>query len=276
MQKYFVVTDVHSYYDEMIEALNKAGYDKTNTEHIFVSCGDLFDRGPKSKECLDYVLSIPKERRILIKGNHEENLIELIKGKRGFDESDRHNGTYRTMRHLCGTKSTKYENIIKGLKNNVKLKRYLKELIDFYRTEHYIFVHGWYPWDVIEDEDGAGKIKIIENDKERWWRARWMCGFSEWYRIRAILVNHLNITFPNEPTTVCGHWHTSYGHARLHGIGKEFPNKGQRWKGNCCFDPFFDKNIIALDACTALTHMCNCVVLEEPTGVVLYSNNQER
>ena len=273
MQKYFVVTDVHSYYDEMMKALEKAGYDKNNPEHIFVSCGDLFDRGSKSKECLDYVLSIPKSRRIFIKGNHEQNLIDLIKEHRRFDESDRHNGTFKTMRHLCGTKSTKYDNIVKGLKENVKLKRYLKELKDFYRTEHYIFVHGWYPWCVIEDEDGKEKIKIIENDKGRWWKARWMCGFSEWYRIKLIEQECPEIEFPNEPITVCGHWHTSYGHARYRNVGQEFPDKGQRWKGNCCFDPFFAKNLIALDACTALTHMCNCVVLEEPTGTVLYPKN---
>ena len=30
MNKYFVVSDIHGFYDELIEALNTAGYDKNN------------------------------------------------------------------------------------------------------------------------------------------------------------------------------------------------------------------------------------------------------
>lgn len=41
MKKFFVVSDVHGFYDEMIEALNKAGFDKNNKDHVFISCGDL-------------------------------------------------------------------------------------------------------------------------------------------------------------------------------------------------------------------------------------------
>ena len=271
--KYFVVTDVHSYYDEMIEALNKAGYDSNNPEHFFVSCGDLFDRGLKSKECLDYVMSLPKDRRVLIMGNHEQNLIDLIDGSRPFDESDRHNRTLKTMRHLCGNNSTKIENILNGVRENVELKSYLDELVDFYETEHFFFVHGWYPWSIVEEKDGKDIIKIHYANPAKWWKARWMCGFLEWGRIRSILEKYSNVSFPDEKITVCGHCHTSYGHACIHNLGKEFPSKGERWKKHCCFDPFIDKNIIALDACSALTHMCNCVVLEEPSGAIVYVNH---
>lgn len=40
-RKYFIVADVHSYYDEMIKALTEAGFEKNNLDHIFVSLGDL-------------------------------------------------------------------------------------------------------------------------------------------------------------------------------------------------------------------------------------------
>ena len=45
MKKYFVVSDVHGFYDEMKKALDNAGFDIANPDHIFVSCGDLLDRG---------------------------------------------------------------------------------------------------------------------------------------------------------------------------------------------------------------------------------------
>lgn len=40
-RKYFVVSDVHSYYKELMKALNENGFDKDNPSHVFVSCGDL-------------------------------------------------------------------------------------------------------------------------------------------------------------------------------------------------------------------------------------------
>ena len=43
--KYFVVSDVHSFYDAMMNALNKQGFDPENKEHKLIACGDLFDRG---------------------------------------------------------------------------------------------------------------------------------------------------------------------------------------------------------------------------------------
>ena len=43
--KCFIVTDVHSFYDEMMLALDKKGFDKDNPNHVFISLGDLLDRG---------------------------------------------------------------------------------------------------------------------------------------------------------------------------------------------------------------------------------------
>lgn len=40
-RKYFCVADVHGFYNEMMSALNNAGYDKNNPNHVFCSCGDL-------------------------------------------------------------------------------------------------------------------------------------------------------------------------------------------------------------------------------------------
>ena len=55
-------------------------------------------------------------------------------------------------------------------------------------------------------------------------------------------------------TIVCGHFHTSWGHYYLHNIGSEWD------RSTACFEPFEDKGIIALDACTAYTHKVNCLV----------------
>ena len=53
--KYFITSDIHSFYDEFIEALNKAGYDKNNKDHILIICGDIFDRGTKPLEIYEFL-----------------------------------------------------------------------------------------------------------------------------------------------------------------------------------------------------------------------------
>ncbi len=71
-------------------------------------------------------------------------------------------------------------------------------------------------------------------------------------------------------TIFCGHWHTSWGHAYLHNYGVEFVDDnndptvlfpGTVWPF-ACFDPFIDDGIVAMDACTALSHQVNVVVRE--------------
>ena len=74
--KYFVISDVHSYYYEMIDALNKAGFDPLNENHTLISLGDITDRGVWPNEVINYLMSL--DRKILIRGNHEDLLEELL------------------------------------------------------------------------------------------------------------------------------------------------------------------------------------------------------
>ena len=51
----FAVSDVHGFYNEMIDALDKAGFDRNNPNHLLVSCGDNFDRGPDAVKVYEYL-----------------------------------------------------------------------------------------------------------------------------------------------------------------------------------------------------------------------------
>ena len=97
---YFVVSDVHSFYTPMKRALDEAGYDKDNENHILISLGDIFDRGDESLKMLHFFKSLPKERRILVRGNHELLLADCYR-RGSFCSHDESNGTARTMpRHI--------------------------------------------------------------------------------------------------------------------------------------------------------------------------------
>lgn len=94
--KYFVCSDIHSFYSPMIKALNEKGYDKKNPNHCLIVLGDLFDRGEETIELIDYIKSIPEDRIILIRGNHENSLLKLLKNKFA-SLSDKHNCTVKTL-----------------------------------------------------------------------------------------------------------------------------------------------------------------------------------
>ena len=99
--KYFVVSDIHSFYSELKKALDIAGFNKRNKDHILIVCGDLFDRGPETVELYKSLTSIPKKRCILIKGNHEL-LYEKLLEKKLPESYDFSNHTVDTFCHIAG------------------------------------------------------------------------------------------------------------------------------------------------------------------------------
>ena len=109
-KKYFIVSDVHSFFDEMKEALDQAGYDKDNKSHIIIFNGDIFDRGPKSVEMYKFIKSVPKSRRILIKGNHELLILDALKSDLpGLHDIS--NGTVKTLCQLAKVDDSEFNSL---------------------------------------------------------------------------------------------------------------------------------------------------------------------
>lgn len=249
--KYFVVADVHGFYDEMQTALSAAGFDRNNPNHIFVSCGDLLDRGQQPRECLQFVMSLDPERRILVRGNHEDLMEEAIV-RHAFFTHDISNGTRDTARALTGL--TDDTDVLLEMRTLPLYNSYIRECVNWGETSHYIFVHGWIPCFTCTKmsmyRDQVEYIPIEENwrdvGRRLWESARQYNGMDAW---------GWGVREPDK-TIVCGHWHTSWGHCHLHHDGTEF---GETSK----FTPFIDKGIIAVDACTAYSGFCNCVVLDD-------------
>ena len=96
MPKFFVVSDVHGFYDELLNTLDDAGFDPENTDHYLISCGDNFDRGPQNLEVQKFFIRAP--RTILIRGNHEDLFDWAVRD--GFTMRDIQNGTYQTIQEL--------------------------------------------------------------------------------------------------------------------------------------------------------------------------------
>ena len=242
MNKYFVVSDIHGFYNEMITALVEAGFDYDDERHVFICCGDLFDRGPDALKCLRFVNKLPDERKILIRGNHEDLLMDLL--NRGYYEwYDYHNRTDDTVRQLSVLENDD-SYVYFDIKNNIELKQYYNSLHNYYEMGNYIFVHGYIP--VIDNGSCPEYRPDWRNASYReFGDAAWLNG----YEMYSCGIKETG------KTIVCGHFHTSYGHHFLHGDGPEF---GEGMNSNI----FYEDGFIGLDACTVITGRVNVLVIE--------------
>ena len=271
-KKYFFISDIHGFAPSMRDALTLAGYDKDNSEHILVVLGDIFDRGDDSMEVYDFLRSLPKERRVLVRGNHESLLKELV--KRGQElYHDISNGTYDTLFQIAGIERDYLKkaiwNIIKDTKDdanprsaelkmlaekervhrqlfdNPKLKEILDwidsdEWVNYFELGDFIGVHSWIPCNRY-----TGKpLKDWEKaSREDWEDAMWGDPCEK------LLAGD----YPRGKTIICGHWHASDFHKRVE--GDPF--------GEDNFNLYFGKHCIAIDACTAWSGFCNVLVIDE-------------
>lgn len=239
--KYFISSDIHGFFNEWQNVLNKKGFDLNNPEHKIILCGDLFDRGNQPKEIIEFVLKY-KDKVILIRGNHEDLMEQMIE-RNSSDYGDLCNGTAQTIVDLYPEWQIS-EFDLKKIAKATRLQEVLDMCVDYYETKHYIFVHGWIP--IVENcylYDGDWRTAR----KERWQKARW-ANPVEMYRYE--------IYEPNK-TIVCGHWHCSaLWHEQNLDEYEEFGDKAN-------FEPFITKNMIAIDACTTYSHKVNVIVLED-------------
>ena len=246
MSKIFAVSDIHGFYDELIAALNDAGFDKDNPDHMLVVCGDYFDRGPKPFEVMTYLQSLPN--KVLVKGNHEDLIMDCI--NRGYYLShDVSNGTVRTIIDLAPNAKTfevacsvAYE----------KICDFFSSMVDYYETEHYIFVHAFVP---LSCNDGlpahytrGRKFTKMDNWREasaqQWYQAKW--GNPYLLAEQGLLP---------DKTLVFGHFHTSFAR-------KQYEGKPE-WGEEANFDTYYGDGYIAIDACTAYSKKVNVLVIED-------------
>ena len=258
--KYYVISDIHGFYDEMIDALTEKGYFSDTEPHKLIICGDLLDRGNQVNELCGFVIELLKrDEIILIKGNHEDLLIDLAEEIYKYlpnPQSTFHgtNGTFKTALALANMKPDEVEVYPKNFRNRVLnsvfVKKIVNSMVDYFETEHYIFVHGWIPCkeDYIR---GRGSIysymKGWRSATEKVWAyARWLNGMA--------MQKHG--VYERGKTIVCGHFHTSWGHSVIEGRCSEFGK-------NADFSPYYNDGIIAIDGCTSYTKNVNCIVIED-------------
>ena len=167
MKKLFVVTDIHGHCTLLKAALEKAGYDRRDPEHLLICCGDYFDRGEENKEVLQFFERQP--RAVLLRGNHEDLLLELLRTGKVLPHNYI-NGTMQTLEDFFG----KYfidpvdDSIdFSGKTRTVdRLCEFIDGTVDYFETENYVFVHGWHAGQTPQQRAAA--------TRESWVADRWI------------------------------------------------------------------------------------------------------
>ena len=160
--KYFAISDTHAHHKEMIDSLNKAGFDQSNPDHFLIVVGDITDRGQQAYEHILYLKDlVDKNKAVVLKGNHDNFIIGFLKNTyQGFNWMN--NGLNTTLDDLLHeTKSFEtyciftnkemntttfgeWQRIsIKQIKKELPwLKGWFENLPNYYETKNYVFTHG--------------------------------------------------------------------------------------------------------------------------------------
>ena len=258
---YFVLSDPHGCYTHTMKALRQQGFFGSK-QHKIILCGDLLDRGNEALLLSDFFADLFEEGRLIfVYGNHEILFLSMLQAiaKGGVFEiasgMSHHytNGTWDTALQLSGMTATEAMNAPLALVQRVMQTKFYKILlkngVDYYETEDFIFVHGYIPCTKVE---GTAPPSYTYNPHWRdaspaeWDKARWLNGME--------MAGVHRITEEGK-IIVCGHTHANYGHSYL-------DRKCPQYGSEAIYTTYRREGLIALDGATATTGIVNILKLE--------------
>ncbi len=170
-----VITDLHGCYKEMRELLEKLSYDETID--TLLCLGDTIDRGPAIYEVFEYLRDLKErvgDRCILIRGNHEQMMLDALRGGAMAKKLWRINSGEKTKFSFVHHKHQVSE-----------FKEWYEEMPFFYQNERFIAVHA-----CLADENP------LKNTKETM-----LWGRDTSYQGKLVLTGH---TPYQQPLAICG------------------------------------------------------------------------
>lgn len=126
----FVIGDIHGHYTALIQCLQKAAFDKTQDRLICL--GDVCDRGPQVRECIDELLSI--KNCVYILGNHDEWTLDWAVNK-------------RIAREWMGQGGAETMASYKGIGMSSQHVHFLSNALLWFADHNRLFLHGGFDVD---------------------------------------------------------------------------------------------------------------------------------
>ena len=157
MDKIFAVGDIHGCLDKLISLMAIIDIDLKKDLLVFI--GDYIDRGPDSKEVVDYLIDLGQreDRVVFLKGNHELMLENYLSG------ADRltflYNGGEATLNSYMKNAGQVEANPIPA-----QHLEFFDNLRLYYETEGYIFVHAGLKANIALDEQDERDMLWIRDE----------------------------------------------------------------------------------------------------------------
>lgn len=138
-RKIFAVGDIHGAYEKLVSLLAQLPWSRERDLLVFL--GDYIDRGKGSREVVQYLIDLQKDGGdiVFLIGNHEKLLLDYYSSARDYD--------LRLWRSFGGWETIQsYTNGMGIIGRPAFLPpahlKFFRELLPFYETERYIFVHA--------------------------------------------------------------------------------------------------------------------------------------
>ena len=185
MGRTLVMSDIHGMADELFLLLDGIRYKHTADRLIVL--GDYIDRGPNSKDILDYFIKLKKvagKKLVLLRGNHEDICIKAFHDKPAFGQDATSlwldNGGDATLKSF-------------GEANLSKYIAFMEKLPVYVEMDGYIFVHGGVNPD----------MQLSQTDPEE---LLWTRDYSAHISGKTVVVGHSikhEVTYIPDANTLC-------------------------------------------------------------------------
>ena len=146
-ERIVIITDLHGCYDECRQLLNKLSFDKDRDR--LINLGDTIDRGPKIYEVFEFLRGLKeemKERCVLIRGNHEQMMLNSIDRK----------GIGKRLWYMNSGEKTVFSFISHKHKIN-EFRDWYEQMPYYYVDERFIAVHAC----LVDEDPGKNEIDTL-------------------------------------------------------------------------------------------------------------------
>lgn len=135
MKKIFAIGDIHGCFEKLRTLIEQIEFNKEEDSLIFL--GDYIDRGPQSKDVIEYFLRLSQDghNMVFLKGNHEAMFQNYLSGSDRFTFLI--NGGTETLDNYIRNIDQSQNTIIPPAHIE-----FFQSLRLYYETESYIFVHA--------------------------------------------------------------------------------------------------------------------------------------
>ncbi len=137
MKRILAISDIHGELELFNELLEKVNYNPSRDQLILL--GDYIDRGPDSKGVLNRVMELKDNGAIVLRGNHDEMMVNSVDGVLGAKERWERNKGLATLQGYDSTLNTMTNPRTKEFTGHVD---FIRSLDYYYETDNYIFVHA--------------------------------------------------------------------------------------------------------------------------------------